>query len=269
MLIQNSTRRTWFVVALIVVLALVLTQLTVAAAGQEGGGFNRPIPQPNGRTAQSPNPENVELYLVSTETNGLLDNGCDGPLHFKYGDVIAFFPPAECWFSWFSAARSGLTSQHNMSALHDECRDEGCNIYMSFRRNSVVVPGVGKVKGQDIVRAGCFCTEPFFDNYGDYELFFDGSDVGLSKTSERIDSLYIFDPDDIPEAFESCSELLLISTLGAYRVTDESTTVIKGSGEDILAFCATDVGDNTVGSWSLYYDGSANDMPKNEIFNVT
>lgn len=75
---------------------------------------------------------------------------------------------------------------------------------------------------------------------GSFELFFDGSDVGLSSGSEDVDSLALL-PDGS----------LLISTTG-----DINTAGISRANEDIIQFVPTGLGANTSGSFSVYFDGS-------------
>lgn len=259
----RSARRTWLVVAVILALALVLTQLTIAGA--------------SGPPPQFPDPDNVKYYLVSTDTAGSVGDACvGGSLSFEKGDVIAYEVENACWLLWFGALQSDLTTNHDVSAVHDNCSldppfdfdpgDPGCDIFLSFHQNSIMVSDLGVVKGQDIVTAEWL---GFDQAYGNYSLYFDGSDVDLTTVSEKIDGLYIFDPDEIPEDFDFCSHLLLISTLGEYRVPDEFDTNIRGAGEDVLAFCATNIGADTAGFWFEYFDGSENDMPKNQITAIT
>jgi hypothetical protein len=75
---------------------------------------------------------------------------------------------------------------------------------------------------------------------GSFELFFDGSDVGLTTNGEDIDAI---------ELLENGS--LLISTVGNLRGTGAS-----GADEDILVFTPTSLGSATAGSFSLFFDGS-------------
>jgi hypothetical protein len=76
---------------------------------------------------------------------------------------------------------------------------------------------------------------------GSWSLYFDGSDVGLDTTSEKIDSL-----SQLPNG------QLLISTTGNVSVPGLTT----GRDEDVLAFTPTSLGDTTRGTWSMYFDGS-------------
>jgi hypothetical protein len=80
--------------------------------------------------------------------------------------------------------------------------------------------------------------------YG-YQLHFDGSDVGLTTTSEDID------------AFEFLADgSILVSTVGSFSVPAPTGPALTGSGEDLLRFVPTSLGATTAGQWSIYFDGS-------------
>jgi Tol biopolymer transport system component len=79
------------------------------------------------------------------------------------------------------------------------------------------------------------------DTAGSFSLYFDGSDVGLTTTTEEIDALSI-----LPDGH------LLISTTGNPSIPG----LTGGRDEDVLAFTPTSLGEATSGTWSLYFDGS-------------
>lgn len=79
-----------------------------------------------------------------------------------------------------------------------------------------------------------------------YQLRFDGSDVGLTTSSEDIDA-FVFLPDGS----------ILISTTGAFSVPAPGGGTLSGGGSDILRFVSTSVGANTAGQWSRYFAGSS------------
>ena len=81
---------------------------------------------------------------------------------------------------------------------------------------------------------------------GAFSLYFDGSDVGLSDDAEDIDALALL-PDG----------RLLISTKGSVTVEG-----LKAKDEDLLLFTPVSLGETTVGSWSLYFDGSDLTAPR-------
>jgi hypothetical protein len=91
-----------------------------------------------------------------------------------------------------------------------------------------------------------FCPTSLGDNTaGTFSWYFDGSDVGLSTTQERID------------AFERLQDgRLLISTNGVATVPGPGGTTITAQDEDLLVFTPAALGESTSGTWELFFDGS-------------
>src|SRR5262249_8472275 len=84
---------------------------------------------------------------------------------------------------------------------------------------------------------------------GSWELYFDGSDVGLAdSTSEDVDGL-IVRPGAVPGAMPT----LYFSTLGKFTVPG-----LSGSDEDVFSFEPSSLGPDTAGSYGpgLALDGS-------------
>lgn len=73
-----------------------------------------------------------------------------------------------------------------------------------------------------------------------WQMFFDGSDVGLTRNGEDIDGFSLSPNGD-----------LLISTNGSARVGG-----VQSGDEDILVFHSTSFGPDTSGTWAMYFDGS-------------
>src|SRR5690606_23329996 len=88
-----------------------------------------------------------------------------------------------------------------------------------------------------------------------WSLLFDGSDVGLSSSSENIDAVSI-----------DAQGRLYLSTTGNFSVPGRS-----GTNEDVFVFTASTLGSSTSGSFSssLYIDGSALGLGGNDIRGVT
>jgi len=76
---------------------------------------------------------------------------------------------------------------------------------------------------------------------GTWRVFFDGSDVGLTATSEDVGGAW-FDADNLK---------LYLSTLGAFNVNNAS-----GGGEDIFAFNRTTLGPTTSGTFEPFWRGA-------------
>jgi subtilisin family serine protease len=119
-------------------------------------------------------------------------------------------------------------------------------ILMSFD-NAATIGSLGTVDGSDIVQ---FDATSLGDNTaGSFSLFFDGSDVGLDGKGENVDAIELL-----------ADGRLLISTDGNVSVPGLRG---KQQDEDLLAFTHTSLGNDTSGSWSLYFDGSDVELTSN------
>lgn len=105
--------------------------------------------------------------------------------------------------------------------------------------SSQTLPGITPaVTPTDIVKFTA--TELGSITAGSFSLYFRGSEVGLSDTSEAIDAFDLLDDGQ-----------LLISTIGAADVSG-----VTAADEDLMAFAPTSLGATTSGSWVMYFDGS-------------
>ncbi|MGK7910467.1 MAG: hypothetical protein AB4050_03140, partial [Synechococcus sp.] len=111
------------------------------------------------------------------------------------------------------------------------------SVLLSFE-SGVTVSGLGTVDDSDIIRFTPTSTGA--NTAGSFEPYFDGSDVGLSGSSEDIDSV-AFKPDGD----------LVIGVTGTFNAGG-----VSAQDEDLIVFEATSLGANTSGSYSLYFDGS-------------
>jgi len=114
----------------------------------------------------------------------------------------------------------------------------GTEILMSFTSSGSVPDVSGTVDDSDIVKFTS--TSLGTSTAGSFELYFDGSDVGLSSSGEDVDAIELL-PDG----------RLLISTKGSFSVDG-----LSGKDEDISIFTPTELGRNTAGSFERYFDGS-------------
>ena len=96
------------------------------------------------------------------------------------------------------------------------------------------LPGIGAAK---VAPADVISYNP---NTGQYAWYFDGSDVGLTKSSENVDAIELL-PDG----------RLLVSTTGAFKASG-----VNAADEDVVAFTGSLGSNNTSGTWSLYLEGS-------------
>jgi hypothetical protein len=75
---------------------------------------------------------------------------------------------------------------------------------------------------------------------GTFSLYFDSSDVGLSSSSEVIDTVHQLDDGR-----------LVVSTTGSVSVNGAA-----GAAADLLVFQPLSLGPGTSGSWAMYFDAS-------------
>ncbi|MCB8928440.1 MAG: ExeM/NucH family extracellular endonuclease [Ardenticatenaceae bacterium] len=185
-------------------------------------------PQPTA-TPTTP-PTAGDVIYVSSSTNGNV-----GGIAFADEDILAFDVNTAVWSLAFDGSDVGLTSSsHDVDAFH--FLSDG-SLLLSFT-GSVSITGVGNVDDSDLVR---FVPTSLGSNTsGSFEMYFDGSDVGLTTNGEDIDGIAITASGD-----------LLISTTSGFTVPG-----VSGQDEDILRFSATSLGSNTSGSFELYFDGS-------------
>jgi len=220
----------------------------------------------------------VNLDSVGTTSDGV---------NYDKNDIL-FLPTEEVsptvnyvsnWVTVFDGEDYGLNdAKHDLSAfsfnemtfdfgqlVNEDLSEE---LYLSFEANRTKIPGIFPtwVYGQDIVKftAG----DPYT-----YEMFFDGSDVGLTTMSEKVDGISVWPPEyyeTLPndvELPEDCNAaVIFLSTRGRYRVNNNQGGFLVGDGSDVLAFCATNVGNDTAGFWFRAFDGSeANLQPRNAL----
>lgn len=105
------------------------------------------------------------------------------------------------------------------------------------------VPGLGTVASQDIVRFTASSLGA--TTAGSFDLYFDGSDIGLSSGGENIDAVSQLPGGD-----------LLISTTGTMFAQTGGFGFFFAPDEDIVRFTPSSLGPSTSGSLSAYIDGS-------------
>jgi arylsulfatase A-like enzyme len=175
----------------------------------------------------------ITKLLVSLAVDGKV-----GGVVAREEDIIVYDFHTQSWSMLFDGSTFGLGAV-DIDAFFDH---NGDFLLLSTDR-PVTLPGVGKVDDSDIVR---FVPKVRGDyRAGHFELYFDGSAVGLTTTVEDIDALSLL-PDG----------RLLISLLddGGRVMMDGSNFRVQD--EDILAFAGT-TGASTSGQWAFYFDGSA------------
>jgi hypothetical protein len=167
-----------------------------------------------------------------------LSGGSAGGVSFADEDIIVYNDTTGTWSMYFDGSDVGLdtTGIDAFQLMADN------NFLLSFTTDGVQVTDAMSntltIDNSDIVR---FIPTALGDNtVGTFEWFFDGSDVGLDTSSENVDAIGF-----------TTNGNLVVSSSGIFNVSGAS-----GDGEDLLAFTATSLGQNTSGTWQLYFDGS-------------
>ena len=158
--------------------------------------------------------------------------GAVGAVSAENEDIVAY--DGTDFTMFFDGSDVGL------SGLRIDAMDviSATEILLSFT-SSGSVPGIpGTVDDSDIVK---FTATQLGDNTsGSFELYFDGSDVALTRSGEDVDAVKLLDSGN-----------LLISTRSSFSVSG-----VSGKDEDLIEFTPTSLGTNTTGTWSMYFDGS-------------
>ncbi|BAY61484.1 beta-L-arabinobiosidase [Calothrix brevissima NIES-22] len=184
--------------------------------------------------------DRVSVLVLNPQTTSffsLSGSGTVGEVAYDDEDILAYDRTNRSWSMYFDGSDVGLSSRN----IRDFHINQDGSILFSLN-SSLTLDGVGKVDKQDIVKFTPTSTGN--NTAGSFSLYFDGSDVGLTKSDEAIDGI----------AFTKDGQLV-ISTTGKYDVPGASGN-ITGNDKDLLAFNATSLGVNTAGTWNLFFQGS-------------
>lgn len=169
-----------------------------------------------------------DVLYVSAKANGAADD-----LPFRDEDILRFDSADDEWEMYFDGSDVGLGAT-DVDAF--TLTPEG-DILLSLDAAAFNVPGLGQVDDADIVKFIPTSTGSL--TAGSFEMYLDGSDVGLESEAEDIDALWLAPNGD-----------LIISTLGNFSAQ------IAGKDEDLLRFRPLSLGWDSAGQWAIYFDGS-------------
>lgn len=182
---------------------------------------------------ETPTPDpNTPGFYISSRTAG-----SPGGVATTPQDILLHKPSINTFEMAIDGSDVGITKPISAFTVNSDG-----NLLVSFKAN-VVIAGVGTFTPWDIA----LFTPTSIGNTtaGTFSWYFDGSDVGLTTTAEKIDALDIM-PDNS----------LLLSTGGTLTVPMGGGT-LKAQDEDLVRFAPTTVGAATAGTWSLYFNGTA------------
>ncbi|MCP4943971.1 MAG: hypothetical protein GY924_18595, partial [Planctomycetaceae bacterium] len=161
-----------------------------------------------------------------------------GSLSFDDSDIVRFSPATQTWALYFDGSDVGLSSNGEDVDSIGFAPDGRLVISTS---GSTFANGVS-ARDEDMIVFNQ--TSLGANTAGSFEMYFDGSDVGLStSSSEDVDAISI-----------TSDGTIYMSTVGNFSVTGTS-----GADEDVFAFEPANLGASTSGTFrpGLYFDGSA------------
>jgi hypothetical protein len=190
-----------------------------------------------------------ELLLSFTNSSTLADIGAiDDSDIVKFTAISLGATTTGTFEFYFDASDVGLTtSNEDVDAV--ELLADGRLLISTL--GSLSVPGLSAA-AEDIVEFTP--TSLGTTTTGTWSMYFDGSDVLLSSSSENLDGL----------ALDGTGAVYL-STSGGFSVTG-----LSGADEDVFVFNQTSLGATTAGTFSsaLFFDGSLVGLGNNDLFAI-
>ncbi len=108
--------------------------------------------------------------------------GSIGGVSFTRDDVIFYDVAADSWSMYFDGSDVGVPTDADVIGFHKLA--DG-SLLFTFLEDGIMLPDVGYVDGSDIVR---FIPTSLGDTTsGSFEMYFDGSDVGLTAPDDYED----------------------------------------------------------------------------------
>ncbi len=175
-------------------------------------------------------------YSIETDSPvymSMAANGAVDGMKYRSGDVLVYYSCADYWDMFLNAKNLGFKGNLTGLAL------------LPDRRALTVFGSNQKFYGETVSPydiATCFLSDVGWDSSWDCSLLFDGQDVGLTTSGEKIKSIAV-----------GYGGSLLLTITGKAQVPGITSTV---ENEDILKFQPDRFGSNTQGIWSKWWDGS-------------
>lgn len=185
---------------------------------------NTPVPP---TPTPSPTPGGADVIYVGSSSDGTA-----GGVSFADEDILAYDSGSATWSLYFDGSDVGLSA--NVDAFQ---RLADGSILLSLAA-AASVGSLGTVDDSDLVRF--VPTSLGTTTAGTFEMYFDGSDVGLTTNTEDIDTVA-----------RLSDGRLVLSTEGGFTIPG-----LSGGDEDLIVFTPTSLGAATSGTWALYFDGS-------------
>ncbi|MBN1512802.1 MAG: S8 family serine peptidase, partial [Phycisphaerae bacterium] len=212
--------------------------------------------------------EDIVSYNVATETWSLVFDGSDvglsslainGMADLPDGDILLTFTAAgtvgglavdDSDIVRFTPTSLGPTTSGTFSFYFDgsdvglTTNDEDLDAIGLTESGQLIVSVIGNFAGTGAsgVDEDLFvfnATSLGSTTAGNFQMYFDGSDVGLSNSSN----------EDVDAAGLTGSGTILLSTLGNFSVAG-----VSGADEDIFEFSPTSLGSTTAGTFQMFLD---------------
>lgn len=167
------------------------------------------------------------VFYMSFSSSGKVDN-----IAFEDKDIVAYSTGSNIWSMVFDGSDVGITTDLDGFAFLSDG-----SVLLTFQE-PINIPRLGEVDDSDIIKFVPSSLGDTADGY--FEWYFDGFDVDLTTEGEDIDAITF-----------ATDGRLVISTKGDVKVPG-----VSASDEDLLVFDATSFGEDTNGTWELYFDGS-------------
>ncbi|HFQ92390.1 MAG TPA: hypothetical protein ENK32_00140, partial [Anaerolineae bacterium] len=194
---------------------------------------NTPVPPTNTPVppTSTPVPGGADIIYTSSSSGGNA-----GGVGFADEDILKYDTGSGTWSMFIDGSDIGLSGSGARDVDAFFLMDDGSILLSTW--GATTLPDVGQIDDSDIIRF--IPTSTGTNTAGTFELYFDASDVGLTRNGEDVDAVFVTAGGDI-----------IISTSGSFSVSGAS-----GRDEDLVKFTPTSLGANTSGTWSLYFDGS-------------
>lgn len=177
-----------------------------------------------------PNHPPVSKILTVPSQSGSISNTA-----YESSDILQYEPATGAWSKVFDGSRFGFDLNAVIRSVF--VLPDGSALLTFSERT--YLPDVGFVRPIDVVR---FIPQSIGSNTsGTFEIYFDGSDVGLNEGFEDISAVSLHPDGRIL--------MMVRDAFDAQGVTGDNAT--------IYAFTPTQLGTTTAGSWSIYLPSSS------------
>jgi hypothetical protein len=179
--------------------------------------------------------ETGETLYLSTPTGGMVDS-----IAYSGEDVLGFDLDSGEWSLLFDGSDVGLAGQ-NVTAF--TWLPDGSLLVAVANDFYLAELDRPTERGSNVDNSDILRFEPYSlgeETGGSWSLYFDGSDVDLKTPQESISALTVL-----------ADGRIVISTTGPFKAGS-----LIAKSRDLVVFTPTSLGENTAGSWDIYFDGS-------------